>query len=541
MDDSRLGVNCPYSYPQHGADTIQTTHPYRVACFVCICATCFVAEPKALLAHAVPDEQGQQQQNKDRWEQALQDTLALEAKLPKRAQRREHPALLRGVNDPEARLAIYREAITWFGSDPPAGFDAWPKDVYERRDAAKAALLYAGDEAWPVIVQAYRQPDASLRWSTIELLEARGRAALDILHDLALKSPKSDTRSRAISAIRKIEAPESVPVLIEALKSPDRGVVIRAAWALRDFRDPAALEPLAEVLKRDNISEHGWYSVCDAMMAIDADFSRPIVVPYAQGIIGRTPNDENNRQLLLKRANQPRYPKGRPIGIPKELEPARVIAADAFRLAGESYGEDEIKQLIASLNHIEPDIGRATIDALLHLQAREAIPHLIRAVRQEAVNSGNHRMQFRALAVLGGEEALRELANACRAAGQGNRELYPGSLSAPYALKELGTSAVPLMMVMLDDQHFARQTIEIRNKKYIVRKHRILSMLGDILQTSKTINPTNQLGEPAFIDPTAQIASMKAWWAGSRDAYLAGNSTPPPPEVELYRFDNTFR
>lgn len=476
-----------------------------------------------------------------KWQQAIKDALALEELHPREQPKRERPELLRGVEDPKERLAIYHQAIALYSSDLPDWNDR-QRELDRRRQLGKEALRYGGTEAVPALLEACQAPNAQLRWIAISFLQRRGRAALDTLHDMALHDPDSDVRTSAIHAIRDIQAPESAPFLIQALQDTDPNVVISAAKTLGDLREKEALKPLAQLLEhREGLHQYGWYSVCAAMMKIDADFARPIVVPYLETTVKpRNPNDENNRQGILKRAAQPRYATGWLIGIRKEAEPARTLAADAFTIVAESFGEDEINLLIQHLDDENRKIARACNEALVHLEARQAIPHLINAINQK--DTYNHREQLTALLQFGGKEGITGFVNIYRESLKPDAHIQILRHVAPHHLADLGPVSVPLLIAMLDDKLVTRRTYTVgfnNNQKVIItRSHAALNQLGKLLKSGKIVNLWQHQHNPVVVDPVAQILSMKTWWRGSREAYLAGQPTPPPPEVTMYTAEN---
>jgi HEAT repeat protein len=511
----------------------------------CVYALCVLLYAPAMLADDAPgtvsDAADQEATAKEDalWERAIQDALKLVSQKPgDPAHETKRPQLLLGVDDPEQRLAIYREAIALFSSDPPKALHDDLNELNRRRDTAQQALDYGGAEAMPALIEACKQPNAQLRWIAIDMLQNRGRAALDTLHNLALNDPDGGVRASAVSAIRTIEAPESVPTLIQALKDIDRNVVARAASALGDFRDEVALQPLADALKRKDLRDYGWNWVCSALMEIDADFSRPLVVPYLEKTAKpQDENDENNRQNMLKNAAQPSYPKGLPIGIPKELEGVRMLAADASNLAGESYVEDEIKQLIAHLNNEHYKVAKGCVDALVHLNAKQAVPHLILALQQEPAHANNAHRHARALtafAAMGDEQAIRGLVKVYRTSMAPESKLSVNRYHIIWSLNELGPVATPLLMRMLEDKLFYTSRVKVRDKVYVTRGHWALEKMAVVLECGNTVNLAAVQGEPVLVDPAAQILSMQAWWSANREAYLAGNPTPPPPEVTSY-------
>ncbi|QEU91212.1 HEAT repeat domain-containing protein [Streptomyces kanamyceticus] len=127
----------------------------------------------------------------------------------------------------------------------------------QRRCAALALGLAGRTEAAPPLLAVLDALDAGaaprLRAAAVDALAAlRHRPAAGRLADLAADEDQPGTlRARALHALGRVGAPESLPVVLAALRDPASPVRLQAAGALGSFPGQAAAEALGTLAAKD--------------------------------------------------------------------------------------------------------------------------------------------------------------------------------------------------------------------------------------------------------------------------------------------------
>jgi len=494
-----------------------------------------VADP--VVPEADIEADGQQ----NAWAQAIQAAITIQAREREAGELEtpdSRPEPLRGVEDPARRQVIYREAIEALGTpdlDPSLSRD----EIMEQRHLDREVLKYGGPEVLDLLIEAMDHEDVKIRGAAISLLRYHGRQALEPLHAAMLTDPDRDVRSAAVSSLSRIAAAESVPFLVKALKDDSDGVRGSAARLLGDFGDASAMEPLAQVLEADvNLN---WCYVIEAMNKIDHEEARRLVTQIANDLDIQDPDNKGVSQRLIRRVGSNSYPQ--PFqAISVELEPVRQLSLYAKTIAGESYGEEQIQELIKYIDS-EPLTGMSfnCLVSLLHLQARQAVPEIIGLIEEGLAENGVVPSGYcTTLAKFGGEDAWNTLVQAYDSmSGNKDRRLQRKQIVV-MALGQAGRAAVPILMLMLDDPELYREArdmptgFERHRAMTWPASHDALRALARALQCSQWVNLAG--GGRQVTDFEAEVQAMKQWWAENGEAFIAGQPTEDPPTVAIYMF-----
>jgi len=121
----------------------------------------------------------------------------------------------------------------------------------------------AGKEAFPHLVNALQDPEATVRISAIYRLADTGEKEAFPHIAKALEDKHADVRMVAMKGLAIVGGKDAVPYLAKGLKSQDDGIRSLAAVSLGGTRSQKALAPLARALNRTD-----WFVKIYALQAI---------------------------------------------------------------------------------------------------------------------------------------------------------------------------------------------------------------------------------------------------------------------------------
>ena len=119
------------------------------------------------------------------------------------------------------------------------------------RRSAAVALIEAGPDALPDLIDCLESPDAEVRLRAAEIIRAFAFNAATAVDSLVVLLDDEDPAVReAAAATLQAIGPAALPALIAALRSPGVEVRLRAAEVIRPFgpKSAAAVEPLVALL-----------------------------------------------------------------------------------------------------------------------------------------------------------------------------------------------------------------------------------------------------------------------------------------------------
>jgi HEAT repeat protein len=299
--------------------------------------------------------------------------------------KRRRPHGLENLESSDARQRAVEEAMKELGHEDR-----------QRQEAAHARLKYLGEAALKALITGTQSDVPSVVMWSCDLLQFRGDQAVAPLSDVVKSSPKSSSRSIAVSSLGQTLHPSAIPVVIDALKDQDTSVKSAAIITLGYCQDLRAVTALQSLLDDRSVG----YLIPNAIAQIESQNSN---------------------------------------SWPADALDLLQLCRDSATLKREGFGRLEHERLLVGLKSKHAVIRTKCLFALGDLRAADAVSDIIALTDRDSV-------KYVVLSEIGTSDAVNHVIRAL------NSDDASVRTSAIYGLQEGADRwAAPLLFALLAD------------------------------------------------------------------------------------------
>jgi HEAT repeat protein len=454
---------------------------------VLLCLICLAADS----AHAQPGYKLS--------EKAIRQAKDLANKWSLQSLSQRRPAGLDDLDSAEAIKQVIEKSLRELGDGDG--------DVQSR---AFGKLKYLGNPAFSQLVKGLESENPIVRKWCVKLLQGHGSSAVPFLSKVVRADPADYVRSTAASALGQIYDPKAIPALLAALDDQDFQVRHSAIGALINLKDQQASEPLKTILGNAQVDAQLRHAAAGALIWINREAGAKAI-----GEVLAKETDESlrhNLNVVLKSDYSYFY-------WPPDLLELRQLTRDAATLAGESFGDAEIDQLLKHIHSPHEAVLSACLRALGQLNAKTVVPAII-------AGTPHDRYTFRALVKIASPQAVEYLLETIQSSDENTRVMAIGALGSH-------RWAVPLLIELLDDPSL-RTThkgdpfpVDAFNGIWPDGHRAHVALTGSLVMAGMRGSMINLASGKRF-NVDLEIERLKVWWKEHGEAFLQGNPVPNP-------------
>ena len=476
--------------------------------FKCLAALVLFLVGLSVLADGSTSEGGEPLEP-EAWEEAVAQALLAAQKEVRRKPKRS--AELEGITFPEDLERVIQESIRELGD---------PERKVQSRSVRK--LRYLGEEAFDACVKALKSENPTVRKWAANILDWQGERAVPPLSHALHNDPDPRVRNQAAMSLGSTGSHKAVPALIDALNDTDFSVRMSAVNTLVHFRDKRAVEPLIRLLDPSENCQIRHFAA-EKLVHIDYKAAKQALLSAA----AQEKGEENLRSHFLRLAEAP--PSYAYAYWPPESADIVQLARDARTLAGERYGEAEIRQLISHINSPYGAVRSQCLVALGHLGAASAVPAIIEVLERKPRRRG----AYRTLAEIATPEAIEYIIRAVRSADADTKKAAVRGLE-----RGGGRWTVPLLIQLLDDPdlrviHPEDDSMPMPHMRWPDSHLAHISLFFRLWEVGLHGESKNLAGGGHF-DVDKEIAGLKEWWSNYGEDFLKGKPVPTPKITSIY-------
>ena len=403
----------------------------------------------------------------------------------------------------------------------------------EVRYAAQTRLRYLGRPAIDALIKTLSAKNPKTRLAALNVIRDiqygnYSEPVWEQLQRMLRSDESSSVRSDVVWILSHWDDPRIVPAIVERVESDTEWAVrSRAIRLLKDIHDERAFQSLQKVILRKRDPQKKYKSqqqnLAKALQAIDSKRAWPIIM---QAALNETSDGE--REQLIRYASDPPDNYGRRMW-PARLQSVQPLIRDVYTFAGEFYGESEIRQLIDLIDEQDITVANECCRAIGHLQAKQAIPQLLKVSREKHGGSS----QFQALVRLGTPQIVEHIAGRIEKSNTQQRRL----LASHVCNARPPRWAAPLFIALLEDASLRREyPAEFIGNDYIpaYASHTAHGALCSILGTAGLVGKWQNLAADGHFDLDEEIIRLKSWWKKHGKAFMQNQPTPNPKLTRVY-------
>ena len=382
--------------------------------------------------------------------------------------------------------------------------------VESTRDAAMRRLRYLGDRAFEALTKGLKSDNPKVRAVSASLLQECGTKATPLLSQTLLNDSDITVRATAALSLGNLFDPKGIPALLTALKDPEFRVNMSAVMALMFLRSRETFDPLRAILDNPKADAQLREAAAKALRHIDpANGTKAVQEAFEKE------KDESlchNYQVVLNES---------PFDYdywPPELLALRQLTKDAATLAGEQFGDAEIKQLLAYIRSDSNTASNFCLLALGALRVESAVPAIIALGPQKGCVCS-------ALAQIASPEAVAFLLDVLQSPNPEIRKTGIRALG-----EHAGRWAVPVLVELLDDPGLRKKRDPSPDGMEWPDTHEAHAALWLCLNRAGLKNSILNLADPQgrTFNVDEEIKRTKVWWQEHGEDFLQGKSVPSP-------------
>ena len=372
-------------------------------------------------------------------------------------------------------------------------------------------LRYLGKLAFADIVKGLESENKNVRQWCVSLLGYRGEDAVPYLSKALRSDSEKLIRSSAASYLGQTYNPNAVPALLDALDDKNYSVSISAVHALAFIKDKRSFSPLKKLVEDTAVNGQVRHAAADTIFRIDKEEASKVI----RDVIAKESNEYVRHNFNAVLQSDGEYPYW-----PSDYLGLYQLKNDADTLAGESFSEKEIQELLENLDSSYGLVASGCLYTLASLKASEAVPEIIAKGRK---GSG----LYSCLAKIGSPEAVDYLIECIKSKDQNLRVSAIGGLG--YA----GRWAVSILIELLDDKSLRTthkgdiEPIDAFNGIW-PDSHTAYIDLSLCLSNNGLKRTLINLASGAEFNIDEEIRRVKDWWNNYGEDFLQGKIVPNP-------------